>query len=96
MDKAMNLMYEQSKQNSHKAKLTFLEKDENAEHPWILFMIESPDFKNDKRPESQLWYIVQGKTSLYTNFRAVKQATISAELQAKWVSFFKEGKVVYK
>lgn len=96
MDKAMDLMYEQSKQNSPKAKLTFLEKNENVEHPWILFMIESPNFKNDKKPESQLWYIVQGKTSLYTNFRAVKQATIPNDLKTKWISFFKEGKIVYK
>jgi tetratricopeptide (TPR) repeat protein len=96
MDKAMHLMYEQAKKNSPKAKLTFIEKDENVEHPWILFTIESPNFKNDKKPESQLWYVVQGKTSLYTNFRAVKQATIPTELQERWISFFKEGKIVYK
>jgi tetratricopeptide (TPR) repeat protein len=96
MDKAMNLMYEQAKQNAPTAKLTFLEKDEKAEYPWIIFTIESPGFKNDKRPESQLWYVVQGKTSLYTNFRAIKKATIPGDLKDKWVSFFKTGKVVYK
>lgn len=96
MDKAMNLMYDQAKQNAPKAKLTFLEKDEKAEYPWIIFTIESPAFKNDKRPESQLWYVVQGKTSLYTNFRAIKMASIPADLKDKWVSFFKTGKVVYK
>lgn len=96
MDKAMNLMYEQAKLNSPKAKLTFLEKDETAEYPWIIFTIESPSFKNDKRPESQLWYVVQGKTSLYTNFRAIKKATIPTDLKEKWIAFFKTGKVVYK
>jgi tetratricopeptide (TPR) repeat protein len=96
MDKAMNLMYEQAKQNSPKAKLTFLEKDETTEYPWIIFTIESPNFKNDKRPESQLWYVVQGKTSLYTNFRAIKKATIPEDLKEKWIAFFKTGKVVYK
>ena len=96
MDKAMNMMFDQAKQNAPKSKLTFIEKDESVEYPWIIFTIESPSFKNDKTPESQLWYIVQGKTSLYTNFRAVKQATIPADLKEKWIAFFKTGKVVNK
>jgi len=96
MDEAMNLMFEQAKLNAPKAKLTFIEKDESVEYPWIIFTIEAPGFKNDKTPESQLWYIVQGKTSLYTNFRAVKQATVPADLKEKWIKFFKTGKVVYK
>jgi tetratricopeptide (TPR) repeat protein len=96
MDKAMNMMFDQAKINSPKAKLTFIEKDDNAEYPWIIFKIESPNFKNDKTPESQLWYIVQGKTALYTNFRAVKQATISAALMEQWIQFFKTAKVVSK
>lgn len=96
MDKAMNLMFDQAKLNSPKAKLTFIEKDESVEYPWIIFTIEAPNFKNDKTPESQLWYIVQGKTSLYTNFRAVKQATIPSDLKDKWIVFFKTGQVVNK
>ncbi len=96
MEKAMNLMYEQSKQKSPKAKLTFIEKDENVEYPWIIFTIESPNFKNDRTPESQLWYVVQGKTALYTNFRAIKQATIPSDLKDKWIKFFKTGKIVNK
>jgi tetratricopeptide (TPR) repeat protein len=96
MDKAMNMMFEQAKQMSPKAKLTFIEKNENTEFPWIIFTIESPNFKNDKNPESQLWFVIQGKTSLYTNFRAVKKATISTELREKWIKFFKKGEVVSK
>jgi tetratricopeptide (TPR) repeat protein len=96
MDKAMNMMFDQAKVNSPKAKLTFIEKDENVEYPWILFTIESPSFKNDKTPESQLWYIVQGKQALHTNFRAVKQATVPSDLKDKWIKFFKTGKVINK
>ncbi len=96
MDKAMNLMYEEAKKNSPKAKLTFIEKDEKAEYPWIIFLIEAPSFKDDKKPESQLWYIVQGKTSLYTNFRALKKSSIPADLKASWTAFFKTGKIVNK
>jgi len=96
MDKAMNMMFAQAKQHSSKAKLTFIEKDESVQYPWIIFTIEAPSFENDERPESQLWYIVQGKQALYTNFRAVKQATISPELKDKWIRFFKTGKIVNK
>ena len=64
--------------------------------PWIIFKIETPKFKtDDKGPESQLWYIVQGETSLYTNFRAIKEKEISKDLETKWVKFFKKGKIVY-
>jgi tetratricopeptide (TPR) repeat protein len=96
IDTAMNIMFEQSRKNAPESKLTFIEKDESAEYPWILFTIESPRFKNDSRPESQLWYIIQGKTSLYVNFRAVRQAKISTELKEKWSKFFKAGKILYK
>lgn len=96
VDKAMNMMYDQTKLNSPKAKLTFIEKDDSAEHPWIIFTIESPRFKDDKKPESQLWYIVQGKQALYTNFRAIKESSIPQDLRDKWIIFFKTGKIVYK
>ena len=95
MDKAMNLMYDQSKKTCPTAKLTFIEKDESVEFPWIIFTIECGKYKDDKTAESQLWYIVQGKTSLYTNFRAIKKATIPEETKKKWIEFFKGGKVVY-
>lgn len=96
VEKAMDMMFDQAKRQSPKAKLTFMEKDEQAENPWIIFTIESPGFKNDKTPESQLWYIIQGKQALYTNFRAVKQASIPDDLKTKWIAFFKTSKLVYK
>ena len=96
MDKAMNLMFEQSLQNAPKAKLTLIEKDETAEYPWVIFTIESPSFKNDKTPESQLWFVIQGKDALYTNFRAVKEAEIPADLKEKWIAFFKTAEIVNK
>jgi hypothetical protein len=96
IDKAMNLLYEQARQRSAEAKLTFLEKDENSEYPWIMFTIESPKFKNDKTPESQLWYVVQGKAALYMNFWAIKRSSISMELRDKWSTFFKTGRITQK
>lgn len=94
MDQAMNMMFNQAKKNGPKATLTFIEKDETAEHPWIIFKIETPRFNNDSNPESQLWYVVQGREALYTNFWAVKKPTITESQKDKWVTFFKTGKVV--
>jgi tetratricopeptide (TPR) repeat protein len=96
MDKAMEMKFEDLKKSSPKAKLTFIEKDESVEYPWIIFTIECPKFKNDKNPESQLWYITQGKTSLYINFRAVKESTVPANLRDKWIKFFKTATIVYQ
>ncbi len=89
-----NLLFQQSKKNSSKAQLTVIEKNENSANPWIIFTIEAPNFKNDKNPESQLWFVIQGKDSLYSNFRAVKQPKISAELKDKWIAFFKKGRII--
>ena len=96
MDKAMEMQFSELKKDSPKAKLTFIEKDENAEFPWIIFTIECPKFKDDKKPESQLWYITQGKTSLYMNFRAIKESAIPENLKLKWIQFFKTATIVYK
>jgi hypothetical protein len=96
MDVAMNLMYEQSLKNAPGAKLTFIEKDDKAKYPWIIFKIEAPKFKDDKHPESQVWYIVQGKETLYTNFRAIKKSKIPKDYEEKCAAFFKSGKVVNK
>lgn len=93
MDKAMNLMYEQAKQGSPKAKLTFIDKNEKTEFPWILFEIDNPASKEMKNPESQLWYIVQGNQSLYTNFIAVKKNGVPEDLKTKWIKILKETKI---
>jgi len=95
MDKAMTLMYESAEKSCKKPILTFIEKDETVEHPWTLFTIECASYKDTKTPESQLWYIVQGRDALYTNFRAIREATIPEETKTTWVEFFKGGKIVY-
>ena len=96
MDKAMNMMFEQTKQGCQKAKLTFIEKDEKAEHPWIIFTIECPSYESDNTAESQLWYVIQGETSLYTNFMAIKKKSIPKKTKEKWTTLFKTGKIIYQ
>lgn len=94
MDKAKDLMFEQTKTTSPKAKLTVIEKNEQDEYPWILFKIENPNFEGDKKPESQLWYIRQGKTSLYVNFIAKKKKKLKEEFVEEWSKVFKESEFV--
>jgi len=94
MDKAKDLMFDQTKINTPNAKLTFFEKDEETEYPWILFKIENPKFNNDKKPESQLWYIRQGKTALFVNFIAVKKKQLEDDFVREWSEIFKSSEVV--
>ena len=94
MEDAKNMMFEQTKANSPNAKLTFLEKDEEDEYPWILFKIENPKFKGDKKPESQLWYVRQGKTSLFVNFIAMKKKKLKNNFVEEWAKVFKGSEVV--
>jgi hypothetical protein len=96
MEVAMNLMFDQAKQSAINPKLTIFERNDTAAHPWILFTIETPKFKDDNNPESQLYYIIQGSSSLYSNFVAVKQKKLSKDFIDKWVLVFKASELVYQ
>ena len=96
MDKAMNLMYDQAKQNAPDATLTLIEKNETSKNHWILFKIEAPRFKNDKRPESQLYYVIQGESSLYSNFVALKEKKLSDDFVNKWKEIFKASELTFQ
>lgn len=96
MDIAMNTMFDQAKQNAIKPTLTLIERNDTAKNAWIIFKIEAPKFKNSKNPESQLYYIIQGQSSLYSNFVAVKEKTLSEEFVDKWTKVFKNSELVYQ
>lgn len=94
VDSAMHLVYRKALLNSKDAKLTFIQKDEHAKYPWIIFTIESSSFTNDPKPESQIWYVVQGDDALYTNFFALRNATFPEDQKKKWVEIFKMSEIV--
>ena len=94
LDDIKDLMFEQTKATSPNATLTFLEKDEKTEFPWIIFKIENPEFKDDKKPESQLWYVRQGKIDLYINFIAVKEKKLEDDFVKEWTEVFKKSEVI--
>ncbi len=94
MDKAKDLMFDQTKSTSPDARLTVFEKDEEDEFPWILFKIENPNVNGSKESESQLWYIRQGKTSLYVNFIALKKKKLKDDFIDEWSKVFKESEII--
>lgn len=96
MDVAMNIMFDQAKQNAIKPTLTLVEKNDTTKNAWIIFKIEAPRFKNDKNPESQLYYIIQGQSSLYSNFVATKEKSLSKDFIDKWTKVFKSSELLYQ
>ena len=95
VDTAMYMMFLSALGAAPEAKLTFMQKGEIQECPWILFTIEAPGFKEDTMPESQLWYVIQGKQGLYTNFIAIKKPKLPEDFKTKWIAFFLKGRLVY-
>lgn len=95
LENAKDFLLTESKKNCENPILTFLEKDLEAEYPWIMFTIDCAEYKNDDNPESQLWFLIQGKTSFYMCFRAMKKASIDDESIDKLSKFFKAGRIDY-
>lgn len=96
MDVYINLHYEQAKKTAPKAKLTVIEKNENGKNHWAIFTVESPRFINDKNPESQLYYIIQGNTSFYSASVAIKEKKLKDDFIEKWTKVFKSSELVYQ
>lgn len=95
VDTAMYFMFLSAIAKAPDAKLTMVKKGEMQECPWILFSIEAPEFKTDPIPESQLWFVVQGKQGLYTNFVALKKEKLPDDFLKKWTDFFLKTRLSY-
>ncbi|MGH2665992.1 hypothetical protein [Flavobacterium sp.] len=94
MDKAMNLFYSKTKNTAPEAKLTLIEKNEGGKNSWILFKVEAPKYLNGSNPESQVYYIIQGNSSLYVSIVGIKEKTISKSFEEKWGKIFKSSQIV--
>jgi hypothetical protein len=95
MSGAMKMIFDKTKSRAPKARLVAIERGGTAKNPWIMFKIESPNFTNSNTPESQMYYVIQGNQSLYTNFIAVKQASLGPLFIEKWARVFKRSKLIY-
>lgn len=94
IEATMNATFNQAKKNAINPTLTLIDKKANGKNPWILFKIEAAIHQNNSSPESQLFYIVEGETALYSNFVAIKQATLSKEFTDHWTGIFKSSKLI--
>ena len=94
IESVMNTTFNEAKKTAINPTLTFIEKKEDGKNPWILFKIESPSFKNDTNPESQLYYVIAGDDALYSNFVAIKSATLSKEFTDHWTGIFKTSLLI--
>jgi hypothetical protein len=95
-DQLIELFRQSSLEESPNAKLTVLESNDTTTNIWVLFKIETPKFPNDTKPESQLYYVIQGEKTLYVNFIAIKEKTLSDDFVQKWAKVFKASELVYQ
>ena len=95
-DIIIKIYEEASLKESPLAKLTVLEKSKEGDGIWVLFKVETPSFPNDPKPESQLWYVIQGEYTLYSMFIAKKEKTLSEESVKRWSKVFKSSEFSYE
>jgi len=95
-DQVIKSMIESSLEESPIAKLTVLEKNDSSKNSWIIFKIETSSFPNDPKPESQLFYVIQGEQSLFMNFIGIKEETLSNDFIVKWTKVFKNSELIYQ
>jgi len=95
-NQVVEMYRESSQKESPKSKLTVLEKNDTTKNIWVLFKVETPSFPNDPKPESQLYYAIQGEATLYVTFIAIKEKTLSNDFITKWAKVFKNSELVYQ
>ncbi|GAB3927795.1 hypothetical protein [Mucilaginibacter myungsuensis] len=93
---APNKLYLQTQKRAMNPKLTVLEQNTTMGYKWVLFKIESPSFVGNPKPESQLYYVVQGKSALFVNFVAIKQKQLPVAFLSKWSGIFKRSLLTIK
>jgi len=91
-DIIIKIYEEASLKESPLAKLTVLEKSKEGDGIWVLFKVETPSFPNDPKPESQLWYVIQGEKTLHSMFIA-KKVLMSIRINLHKVKYIRNNVV---
>ena len=95
LETALNIFLNGHKEESSKAKITILERNDTVKHFWALYKVETSDFPNDPIPESQLTYLIQGDTSLFMSFVIIKETVLSDDFIMKWSKILKESRLTF-
>jgi hypothetical protein len=96
MDSVMTRMFNTAKRNAPKATVQIIEKNEDVENASIIFKIEAARLHNSKKPQSQLYYVVQGESSLFSNLVAIKEKTLPEPFIEKWKVIFKTSRLIWE
>lgn len=90
----MKELYNQERESSPKAKLTYIDKDLTSKYPWIMFTIESIYNEECKCYESKLCYLTQGQQSFYSCFRLVRGEKLTKNSLDKLKRFFLKTEII--
>lgn len=88
---AMNTIGTTASQNAPEAVVTLREEATTGEHAMILFTVEVPRFKDDPKPESDLYCVIQGKDDLWIAMYATKSAKMPDATRKKWSGILKKA-----
>ena len=95
LETALNIFLNGHKEESPKAKITILERNDTVKHFWALYKVETSNFPNDPIPESQITYLIQGDTSLFMSFVIIKETFLSDDFIMKWSKILKESRLTF-
>lgn len=69
-----------------------ISRDAGAKYPWVIVAFEGSG--SPINPESQVWYLVQGTSTLFAIIREVPQDWVPEEKLNEWLKFFESGTIV--
>jgi Tfp pilus assembly protein PilF len=92
VETAMKSLYAEQKLICPQAQLSQLDKNEDDEFPWIIFVIECPG----KNSQSAIYHLVQGNTGQYIASVTMKTPSVEVETRDAWKDIFSKAKVEYK
>ncbi|MDX2302972.1 MAG: hypothetical protein NW226_09230 [Microscillaceae bacterium] len=95
-DQVVEIYRQASAKESPNATLTVLESNDKVKNIWVLFKVETSSFPNDPKPESQLYYAIQGDATLYVSFIAIKEKKLPQDFVDKWLKIFKDSEIIYQ
>jgi hypothetical protein len=74
--------------------LTIIQRADSAANPWVIFKIETPKNFKYPEPESDLYFVTQGRFAVFEDHVAIKEASLPGEFTARWSEIFKGSKLV--
>ncbi len=89
MDTARFLLTKQTEGKCKKVRSRTLEKRDQGPDSYIFFELNCKAHINTREPETQLWYVEQGRRHLYAYFVAVRKKRMNRKERKKWMDFFR-------